>query len=246
LTKFARNSAYKGHFAPQAGRRQSVEEEYVNPVTKVLGNFISKEKSVDVLNSINWTKKKRSRTSLTSLAADIESALNKKEWFVTGDVDPSFFSDSFAFQDPDVKIKGIESYARGVNKIFSQKDSRAEIIAARVNGSVPDSITVTWRLSGSVNIGPGLKIKPYIVYTDFKVDPSDGLIVFQEDRFSIPGYDIILSAFFPFLVAAGVSFLAPPAAPVEPLREEFLKKEQELKRLKPKQGSTNKRKGLFW
>lgn len=29
--------------------------------------------------------------------------------FVNGNVDPSFFDDSFSFQDPDVKIKGIKS-----------------------------------------------------------------------------------------------------------------------------------------
>jgi hypothetical protein len=102
-----------------------------------------------------------------------------------------------------------------VNKIFDEETARAEIVSTEVNTSVSDTITVTWRLSGRVNVGPGLNIKPYIVYTDYKVDPSTGLIVFQEDRFSIPGWDILLSSFFPFLIGKVTS---PEAPPIEELR----------------------------
>ncbi len=40
------------------------------------------------------------------------------------------------------------------------------------------------------------------------------MIVFQEDRFDIPGWDILISAFFPFLVGR-VGFLREPAEEVE-------------------------------
>jgi hypothetical protein len=200
-------------------------EEYRDPVTKFLGAFISKEKSEDKLSMIDWNKPKRKKVPLVSLAKTLEVELTKKEWFVNGNVDASFFSDDFTFQDPDVKIKGIEQYARGVNKIFSQKNARAEIIAVRKNDEAENTLTVTWRLSGSVNLGPGLQIKPFIVLTDFVVSPSDGLIVFQEDRFSLPGSDIVLSAFFPFLIE---KFLLPPAQPADILKAEFLEKEKEL------------------
>ena len=97
-------------------------------------------------------------------------------------------------------------YARGVYKLFDQETSRAEIIS-----TVPvsdDTITVTWRLSGKVKIGPGLTIKPYICYTDFTIN-DDGLIVFQEDRFDIPSWDILLSSLFPFLIGKVTSSPAP-------------------------------------
>ena len=197
-------------------------EEYRDPVTKFLGSFIRKEKAENKLSLIDWQKPKRKKGQLQSLAKSLELELTKKEWFVNGNVDPSFFSDDFTFQDPDVKIKGIEEYARGVNKIFSQVNSRAEIIAVRINTEVANTLTVTWRLSGSVNIGFGLNIKPFVVFTDFVVSPSDGLIVFQEDRFSLPGSDIVLSAFFPVLIE---KFLLPPAPSAAILKSEFLKKE---------------------
>lgn len=209
----------------EAKSSSETSEEYRDPVTKFLGAFISKEKSEDKLSLIDWNKPKRKKVPLVSLAKTLEIELSRKEWFVNGNVDASFFSDDFTFQDPDVKIKGIEEYARGVNKIFSQKNARAEIIAVRVNEEAENTLTVTWRLSGAVNLGPGLQIKPFIVLTDFVVTPSDGLIVFQEDRFSLPGSDIVLSAFFPFLIE---KFLLPPAQPADILKAEFLEKEKEL------------------
>lgn len=202
-------------------------EEYRDPLTKFLGSFIRKEKAENKLSLIDWQKPKRKKVQLQSLAKSLEIELTEKEWFVNGNVDPSFFSNDFTFQDPDVKIKGIEEYARGVNKIFSQENSRAEIIAVRKNNEAADTLTVTWRLSGSVNIGFGLNIKPFVVFTDFVVSPSDGLIVFQEDRFSLPGSDIVLSAFFPFLIE---KFLIPPAQSAAILKLEFLEKEADEER----------------
>merc|ERR1711862_317245 len=84
-----------------------------------------------------------------------------------------------------------------------------EIISTVVNNTVPNTITVTWRLSGKVSIGPGLTIKPYICYTDFTIDEKTGLITFQEDRFSIPGWDILLSSIFPFTIGRITSLPAP-------------------------------------
>jgi len=42
---------------------------------------------------------------------------------------------------------------------------------------------------------------------------DNGLICFQEDRFDIPGWDILLSALFPFLIG---KVTAEPAPPVKP------------------------------
>ena len=208
-----------------AKRAPDISEEYRDPLTKFFGGFITKGESNDKLSEIDWQQPKRKKVSLQSLAKSLELELTKKEWFVNGNIDPSYFSDDFSFQDPDVKIKGIEQYARGVNKIFSQKNSRAEIIAVRKNAEMADTLTVTWRLSGSVNLGPGIQIKPFVVLTDLKVSPVDGLIVFQEDRFTLPGPDIVLSAFFPFLID---KFLLPPAPSASILRTEFLEEEAKM------------------
>ena len=192
-------------------------DEYRNGVTEFLSNFMQRTpeeagENVDPLGNIDFSAPKVGKMTLEKLAASLDAELYEKEWFVTGNVNPKYFDDDFQFQDPDVKLTGIEDYARGVKKLFRQ-DSRAEIISCVVNTTIPNTITVTWRLSGGVNIGPGLDIKPYICYTDFTVDEVSGLVVFQEDRFDIPGWDILLSALFPFLIG---KITAPPAPPVEP------------------------------
>lgn len=174
-------------------------EEYRNVVTKVLSNFMQKDSmpQADPLADIDFDAPKiPPTTSLETLASALDYELIEKEWFVTGRVNPRYFSEDFEFQDPDVQLKGIEDYARGVRRLFDQKTSRAEIISTVVNTttSTPEKpiITCTWRLSGNVNIAFGLPIKPYIVYTDFVVDPKTSLIVFQEDRFDLPPWDILL------------------------------------------------------
>uniref|UniRef100_A0A7S4ITU2 Uncharacterized protein n=1 Tax=Odontella aurita TaxID=265563 RepID=A0A7S4ITU2_9STRA len=209
----------------------TVVQEYRNGVTEILSNFMQKTdddyddspsdgdgtitNNNNPLTSIDFDAPKFRRVDLDTLAEILDFELSEREWFVTGNVNPIYFADEFRFQDPDVKVDGIEDYARGVRKLFDQKTSRAEIISTSANPSVgPDVITVKWRLSGRVNIGPGLVIKPYVCYTDFKVDLSTGLIVFQEDRFDIPGYDILISAILPWLIPTPL--LADPAPEVEP------------------------------
>jgi hypothetical protein len=177
-------------------------EEYRNAVTKVLSNFMQKDKmdpdhDRTPQSAVDFQAPKISpSTPLDTLVAALDYELTEKEWFVTGNVNPSYFSTDFKFQDPDVKVGSIEEYSKGVSKLFDQATSRAEIISTVVNDdlSTPEKpvITVTWRLSGGVNILNGLQIKPYIVYTDFVLDPNTKLIVFQEDRFDIPPWDILL------------------------------------------------------
>jgi len=184
----------------------STVEEYRNPATKFLSGFMQNDDTMmtksdtDDINDrdiIDFQAPKiLPSTSLKTLAAALDYELTEKEWFVSGDVNPSYFSEDFEFQDPDVKVSSIEDYSKGVRKIFNQSTSRAEILSTVVNEEVSTLerpvITCTWRLSGGVNIGFGLNIKPYIVCTDFTIDPISSLIIFQEDRFGLPSWDILL------------------------------------------------------
>ena len=183
-------------------------QKYRNVATEFLSNFMMSDKDTattttpedDLLATIDFNAPKQPIPNLETLAAVLDYELYQAEWFVTGKVNPVYFADSFRFQDPDVSLDGIDNYARGVRTIFDQDTSRAEIIETVVNPELGDNvITCKWRLSGKANIGPaGLAIKPYIVYSDFTV--QDGLIVRQEDRFSLPPWDILLSSIFPFLI----------------------------------------------
>jgi hypothetical protein len=199
-------------------KSESNDYEKKNAAVSVLSNFIQQEEEKtkgNPIDAIDFSAPKfQKKIPLETLAQILDYELYTREWFVTGNVNPIYFPDQFEFQDPDVKLVGIENYARGVNKLFDQNTSRAEIISVEAsNGEEKkNTITVRWRLSGKVNIGPfgGLTIKPYICITDFTVDPDTGLIVFQEDFFEIPQWDILLSALFPFLIGKVTSEPAPP------------------------------------
>lgn len=197
-----------------------VREVYRNPVAQAFSTFIIKPSDVSSsgvvdLDSIDWSCRKRKKTSLRRLSDDLCRALKQREWFVTGNVDPKFFSNDFYFQDPDVATAGgVEVYARGVAKIFSP-GTRAEVIKSEVDDGA-NTLTVTWRIEGRVSIGPrGLPIKPFLVFSDLTVD-ENGLITSQQDRFSIPGWDIFLSAIFPFTIG---KLTAPPALPASQLSD---------------------------
>ena len=212
--------------------------EYVNGFTKILSTLlpnIKSETTTQIKNakSFSTTKnvnKKINKLPLSKLAKVLEQSLMKREWFVTGLADPQFFSEDFQFEDPDVKVSGLEEYCKGVQKIFNQEISRAEVIRVTVNDTTITKnnnkkmmITVLWRLSGGVNLAFGLMIKPFLVRTDFIVSPISGLIISQKDSFSIPGYDILLSALLPASLWE-IPFLAPPAAPAETLRQQYKNK----------------------
>lgn len=89
------------------------EEEYKNLFSKLASGFFNKEEVAsnnNVIDAINWNVKKRKTVTLKSMISILEKSLRQREWFVTGNVDPTLFSESFKFQDPDVKVSGVERY----------------------------------------------------------------------------------------------------------------------------------------
>lgn len=87
----------------------STVDEYRNGVTQLLSNFMKKEQlQIDPLADIDFGAPKVAKMRLEELASQVDRELYEKEWFVTGRVNPAYFDDGFQFQDPDVKLTGIE------------------------------------------------------------------------------------------------------------------------------------------
>jgi hypothetical protein len=86
-------------------------EEYRNAVTGFLSNFMQNAEQMNKenpLSKIDFDAPKIGKVGLKTLAAMLDAELYEKEWFVTGNVNPSYFAEEFEFQDPDVRLKGIE------------------------------------------------------------------------------------------------------------------------------------------
>ena len=89
-----------------------------------------------------------------------------------------------------VSLTGIEEYSRGVRSFYKQGTAVGEIVCTAATAS--DTITVVWRNYGTVNIGPGFDLAPYLVTTTLKTSASDGgLIVKQEDAFTVNNVDLV-------------------------------------------------------
>jgi hypothetical protein len=191
-----------------------------SPLIEVFKSFLpddnhadSSSKENNPLDFISWDGPKKRGLNPEQMADAINDGLREREWFVTGKGLPEFYSDNFSFSDPQVSLMGYEQYCRQVRRLFDQETARCEVVCCSV--TAPDTITVLWRNSGRVNIGPvGVMLKPYVVTTQLKMDPNDGnLIVSQVDDFNSDGAGLLLYQ-IPFLrPLAGA-----PAANVDVLR----------------------------
>jgi hypothetical protein len=197
---------------------RAVEIESKSPLIGLFQNLLPGEPSPSSepsgpLDAIDWHAPKRTGLNTEQMADAINDGLREREWFVTGRGLPQYFSDAFTFSDPDVALDGFEPYCRAVRRLFDQGASRCEVVCCSV--TAPNTIAVVWRNSGRVNLGPlGIELKPYVVTTTLKTDPSDGLIVSQTDAFDADGPGLLL-----YQVPALRPLTGPPAPSVDELRE---------------------------
>eukprot|EP00316_Scyphosphaera_apsteinii_P005618 CAMPEP_0119312338 /NCGR_PEP_ID=MMETSP1333-20130426/25998_1 /TAXON_ID=418940 /ORGANISM="Scyphosphaera apsteinii, Strain RCC1455" /LENGTH=260 /DNA_ID=CAMNT_0007316939 /DNA_START=93 /DNA_END=875 /DNA_ORIENTATION=+ len=170
-------------------RAYAGDEEYKDFATKVSSKLLTSAEmaaeSRDALATVDWGAPKVTGLSTEEMAKRIDAGLRRECWFVTGRSLPELFSNSFTFSDPQVSLNGIEEYSRGVRSFYKQGSAVGEIVCTAATAS--DTITVVWRNYGTVNIGPGFDLAPYLVTTILKTSASDGgLIVKQEDAFEVP------------------------------------------------------------
>eukprot|EP00588_Corethron_pennatum_P011684 CAMPEP_0194280400 /NCGR_PEP_ID=MMETSP0169-20130528/17116_1 /TAXON_ID=218684 /ORGANISM="Corethron pennatum, Strain L29A3" /LENGTH=262 /DNA_ID=CAMNT_0039025093 /DNA_START=109 /DNA_END=897 /DNA_ORIENTATION=- len=175
-------------------RARAGEEEYKDVTTKISSKLLTSAEtateSADALASVQWSTPKITGLSTEEMAKRIDAGLRRECWFVTGRSTPELFADSFTFSDPQVSLTGIEDYSRGVRSFYKQGSARGEIVCTAA--TAPDTITVVWRNYGTVNIGPGFDLAPYLVTTTLKTSAKDGgLIVKQEDAFEVNKAELI-------------------------------------------------------
>ena len=196
----------------------AVEVETKSPFITFFKNFLPSDEAAVTsaepsgpLDAIAWDAPKRTGLSTERMSDAINDGLREREWFVTGKGLPELFSDKFKFSDPDVSLDGFEPYCRQVRRLFEQDTSRCEVVCCSV--TAPNTITIAWRNSGKVNLGPvGVELKPYLVTTTLRTDPADGLIVEQVDDFEADG---------PGLLLWQVPALRPLTSPAVPSVEEL-------------------------
>ena len=182
---------------PRAARA-SDDVEAKSPLIAVFKNFLPSDAPPPTtaapsgaLDAIDWAAPKRRGLTNEQMADAIGAGLREDEWFVTGRGRPQYFSEKFLFSDPQVKLEGFEAYCRGVRRLFDQGSARCEVVCCAA--TAPDTLTVVWRNSGRVNLGPlGVELKPYVVTSTLALDPRDGLVVSQVDTFDADTAGLLL------------------------------------------------------
>jgi len=145
---------------------------------------------------------------LEAIKKTIERDFVEGQYYVTGKLTRSAFKDDCIFIDPTTTVAGVERYTSAVAALFDPAASRADLISLEVED--PHTLVLRWRLEGVLRVG-GLAIKPYTGTTRYFIN-DDGLIYQHFETWDISALDAFASCFFP-------SFGAPPAPPIEQLRE---------------------------
>mmetsp|Transcript_229 Transcript_229/g.341 ORF Transcript_229/g.341 Transcript_229/m.341 type:complete len:235 (+) Transcript_229:80-784(+) len=200
---------------PVDNNNQAASVETKSQLISLTNNAISSKDNDSVLDTIVWDAPKKVGLNSERMSDAINDGLREREWFVTGQGLPELFADDFSFSDPQVSVTGIEDYCRSVRRLFDQTTARCEVICCSVTAA--NTITVLWRNSGKVNLGPGggVELKPYVVTTTLRTDQNNGLIVSQKDTFDSDVLGLLL-----YQVPALRSSLAgPAAAPIDVLRQ---------------------------
>ncbi|KAK9916782.1 hypothetical protein WJX75_006973 [Coccomyxa subellipsoidea] len=125
------------------------------------------------------------------------------QYYITGKLDQTIFSDDCEFIDPTTNVKGPETYSRAVAALFDHDTSRADLISMEVTDS--HTITSRWRFDAAINFPGKPRIKPYTGSTRYII--KDGLVQQHIETWDISTLDAFVSIFIP-------SFGAAPAPPV--------------------------------
>lgn len=186
-------------------RSQKTDEEvtYKDPITRFIDTILQKDAKPLIVEP-QFEGDKLRGLSLEQMKAKLIEGVSSTNWFTNGKVDYRLFSSKyFRFKDPSVEVFGIEEYALGVSRLFDPS-TVMDIVETRITGE--REIEMKWRLEAVLRLPFKPKIKPYYVTTYFRTD-DEGLIYEQEEFFSIPEWELLLSIFFP-------NFGTPPAPPV--------------------------------
>ena len=124
--------------------RAALAVEAKSPLIGALSNTLPSEgDNADPLDAIAWDAPKTRGLTTEAMATRIGEGLGERAWFVTGRGLPQFFSEKFAFSDPDVSVDGIEPYCRQVRRLFDHQTAVCEIVCCAATAA--NTITVIWR-----------------------------------------------------------------------------------------------------
>ncbi|XP_002976492.2 uncharacterized protein LOC9649028 [Selaginella moellendorffii] len=122
----------------------------------------------------------------------IRQDIEDRQYYVTGDLTRSIYSDDCRFIDPTTNVQGVDSYVAAVKSLFDPSDSKHELLEIRVTS--PTTIEAKWRLQGSLKLPWKPHIAAYEGTTTYTLN-DDGFVASHKETWDIS----LLTAFIEFL-----------------------------------------------
>ncbi|KAJ1624140.1 hypothetical protein T492DRAFT_562681, partial [Pavlovales sp. CCMP2436] len=144
---------------------------------------------------------KQTGLSLVQLAAILardvsEGAHGRGGYFVSGDLTPEVFSDDALFVDPTNSVSLLARYSTALSILFDPLLSTASLVAGPTVDESARTISARVRLSGTLKLPWRPYIAPYETDIVWTVG-SSGLVVAQEQVWSISAFDALHQTFTP-------------------------------------------------
>ena len=158
---------------------------------------------------------KQTHLPLDVLLDIIREDFDKRQYYVSGQLTKSIYSEDCVFDgpDPDVPVRGLKKYVSATSNLFDRRRSRIDLLHAEV---VDESrIRAFWRLEGVLRLPWRPSIKPYLGSTTYTMNEF-GLISEHFETWSISALD----AFASTLVSPRIG--AKPAESLEVIRARML------------------------
>jgi hypothetical protein len=141
------------------------------------------------------------RRIASQLARDVsEGATDRGGYFVSGDLSPEIFADDCVFTDPTNSVASLSRYVTALGILFEPTLSSVELLGPPQLDERARTISARVRSSGVLKLPWAPVIRPY--ETDIVWTVSEqGLVMAQEQTWSISAADALLQTFTPDLRA---------------------------------------------
>ena len=121
--------------------------------------------------------------------------LREGQYFVTGDLTPEIFADDCRFKDPTNDVVGLARYIKALGLLFDASYSAVRLLDIKVTGE--HTIEATWTLGGYLKFPWHPRVEPFEGKTIYTLSATDGLIVLQDQTWSISGAEALRETFTP-------------------------------------------------
>lgn len=121
--------------------------------------------------------------------------LRDGQYFVTGDLTPEIFSDTCRFKDPTNDVVGLARYITALGILFDANYSRVQLLDIQVTD--PYTIEARWTLGGYLKFPWHPRVAPFEGKTVYSLDKSTGLIILQDQTWSISSVEALRETFTP-------------------------------------------------